>query len=290
MDERQAQIRERAGLEESRLNVEFIDWLRKWGTPILMLAAVASGGVWLKNFYERSTKDKVDRAFTELHAASGRGNPNPDALIAVASEFDGVRSVGLLARLEAADAYLKSVARGLKVGAVLATNEQGQPTGELRNADDLLTPADRDEYLSRAAGLYAEVVQRAGRDEARTMLAVNAMYGLAAVHESKGELDEARRWYEQIIERTRGGTYDSHAKVAQRRIAGLDRLRQVPVLPEKAQVPTPPVPEIPAELLQPPAQLPGATPGEPTPGQPAPTEPGEPAPTEPTPTEPGPGR
>jgi hypothetical protein len=43
MDERQTQIRERAGLEEARYNQDFIEFLRRFGTPILMVAAVIAG-------------------------------------------------------------------------------------------------------------------------------------------------------------------------------------------------------------------------------------------------------
>ena len=47
MEERQTQIREGAGLEESKLNVEFIDWLQRWSTPILLLVAGAALGMGL---------------------------------------------------------------------------------------------------------------------------------------------------------------------------------------------------------------------------------------------------
>ncbi|MDX2132793.1 MAG: hypothetical protein SFY69_12155 [Planctomycetota bacterium] len=278
MDERQAQIRERAGLEESRLNVEFIDWLRKWGTPLLFLAAAASAVVWAKNYFERSGKEKVDRAFIELHQASGQGNPNPDALAAVAAEYDGVRAVGLLARLEAADAYLRAVARGLKVGAVITLDAQGNPTGELQNADDVLTDADREQYLARAGTLYAEVYERAKNEPARVLLALNAMYGMAAVHESRGELEDARRWYEQIADLTKDGTYSMHAAVALRRITSMDRLKEPLVLPTRAQVPTPPQPQ----AVTPPVPVTVPPPVLPAPSEPAPTEPA------PSPTEPGP--
>ena len=114
MDDRQAQIRERAGLEESRLNVEFIEWLRKWGSPLLLIAALAGAAWVVRERLQRGHNEKVDRAFTEFEAAAGTDNPSPDALLAVATEFAGVRAVPTLAKLEAADAYLDGVRRGVR--------------------------------------------------------------------------------------------------------------------------------------------------------------------------------
>ncbi|GJQ30983.1 MAG: hypothetical protein HBSAPP03_28670 [Phycisphaerae bacterium] len=281
MDERQTQIRERAGLEESRLNVEFIDWLRKWGSPLLLVAALAAGAVWAKEKYGKTTRDKADGAFLAFEQARGTGqNVSPDSLVAVANEYGGTRAVGELARLEAADAYLDGVRRGLKVGAVMKTGPEAKP-GELENPDDVLTAQDRADYLARAGELYQAVLTASDGKPERMLLALNALYGLAAVAEGRGEFDAARAWYEKIAARTEGTTFDAHAKVAKKRIAGLDGLKALAPLPSFDQVPKLPEPA--------PAAIP-ATPIEPAPGEPVAPTPAPPSePTDTPPPTPAPG-
>lgn len=270
MDERQTQIRERAGLEESRLNVDFIDWLRKWGTPLLLVAALASGAYLAKNRWDISRTERVDRAFGELEAARAGGNVSPDALIAVAAEYDGVRSVGELARLEAADAYLDAVRRGVKLGATLKVDPSGRNPGELEDPADAITDADRADYLARARDLYQTVLAATENKPGKELLALNAMYGLAACEESLGQLDAARALYERIAKVTDGGTYATHAKVAMRRITRLDMLRDIPALPRRADVPRPPEP-VPAPVIPPVVAPPAEVPASETPApEPAP--------------------
>lgn len=285
MDERQAQIRERAGLEESRLNLEFIEWLRKWGTPLLLVAAVAAGAFAFREKMTQRNRDKKDQAFGEFEAARGAGNASPDALLAVASEYQGVGAVSDMARLEAADAYLDAVRRRVKVGAVLTTDAQGQMTGELANAEDALTEDDRLNYLNKANELY-QAVHDGASDAGRLLLRVNAMYGLAAVAESREQYDAARGWYDKIATLTDGTNYGVHAKIARQRGINLGELATIAPIPLRADVPKPP--PLPAERTVVPAStavpIPGFVPPEPAPqtppGQPQ-TPPGEPAPAPP---------
>lgn len=285
MDERQAQIRERAGLEESLLNVEFIEWLRKWGTPLLMVAALASGGYWLKAKWAKSTQEKTDRAFAEFESARGRGTtPSPEALLAVAADYDGVKAVPDLARLEAADAYLDALRRRVKVGAVLKTDAGGQRTGELDRPEDELTSEDRKIYLDKAAELYNAVLQNSENKSGRFLMSVNAMFGLAAVEESRENFDQARVWYEKIASATQDTSFDPFAKVALRRITRLDLLKEISPIPTRSEVPKPPEPEVKPEIPPPPpAAQPGATPGAPEGTPPATPEPGTETPKAPEP-------
>lgn len=280
MDDRQTQIRERAGLEESRLNVDFIDWLRKWGSPLLLVAALGAGAVWAKEKYTKTKKDNADLAFSQYEQARGDGkNVSPDSLAAVASEFQGTRSVGELARLEAADAYLDGVRRGLKVGAVLKTDDSEGRPGQLENAEDVLTAEGKADYLTRAGDLYQAVLSTTDTNPDKVLLALNAMYGLAAVEEGRANFDGARTWYEKIAARTTDTTWDAHAKVAMRRIVRLDTLKTAPVLPSIDLVPKPPTP---APIVAPaPTPTDGGVPVVPAPATPA-TAPGTtpaPAPT-----------
>jgi tetratricopeptide (TPR) repeat protein len=271
MDERQAQIRERAGLEESLLNVEFIQWLQKWGSWILMAAALAAAIVWARQKWEVTTKARMDRAFFEYEQARGRGgNPSPDALTAVATEYEGVGAVADLARLAAADAYLDAVRRGIKVGASVKSDPTGRTSGELENPEDALSEQDRADYLNRAADLYEAVRLRCANNPDRVILTLNALYGLAAVDESRGDLDAARSRYQQIVSVAETAGFDLHARIATSRIERLDSLREVPSLPARAQVPKPPEPAAPVVLPAPGSEQGVAAPNEKS-AQPVPT-------------------
>ena len=117
MDERQQQIRAGAGLEESRLNTEFIDFIQKWGGPFLIICALLMGAWAGWNWLERKKSQRLDEAFGQYEAQLAGGNPSPEALRAVAEEFSGIASVSLLARLNAADIYLAAIRSGVRTGA-----------------------------------------------------------------------------------------------------------------------------------------------------------------------------
>lgn len=284
MDQRQAQIRERAGLEESRLNQEFIDWLRRWGTPILLAVAVISVAYALRDRWHKAADTKLDAGFEELASATASSNYSPDTLLAVASEYDGHGSIGELARLDAADAYLDALRRGIKPGAVLKTEKDHQ--GELEKADDALTDADRTDFLKRAADLYQQVYDKTSGRRGQEFLTLNALYGLAAVAEGRQDYDKAKGIYEQITKLADANALPGHAALAKERIEKLPDLQTIPKLYTKAELPPSPKKEEPAPVPAPaPAPQPApATP--PAPGAaptPAPSTSPTPAPSEPAP-------
>jgi hypothetical protein len=296
MDERQAQIRERAGLEESRLNQEFIEWLRKWGSPILMVVAVLAVAYALRDRWHKAADSKLDQGFEELAAATSGGNSSPDALLALANTYDGHAAISALARLEAADAYLDALRRGVKPGAVLKV-ENNRQTGELENPDDALTDADRTDFLKRSAELYQQVFDQTSAKAGQHVLTINALYGLAAVAEGRQELDKAKGYYEQIAKIAEANAMPAHAALANERIKKLPELQNVPKLYAKAELPPAPKKEEPAAptitpvsgppapVPAPPAVLPDVLSNQP-PAAPAPSPAPAPAPTDPGATPP----
>ena len=80
MDDRQTKIREGAGLEDSRINQEFVDFLNKWSSPVLIVLAVAAL-IWAGlTKLEQMKNEKIDNAFGEFQAAIEGGNPAPTSL------------------------------------------------------------------------------------------------------------------------------------------------------------------------------------------------------------------
>ncbi len=279
MDDRQRQIRERAGLEESRLNQEFIEFLRKYSTPALVVAAVGVAGFvgWQK--YHKARLEKVDKAFGELATGAAL---SPDALKQIAQDYEGVRAVPILARLHAADAYLNAVRAGIRTGAT------PDASGGLKSPEDALTDADRANYLNDADALYARVEQDAAANTAQLGLRLGALFGRAAVEESRANLDAARKHYESIAALTKGTSFADQAIEASRRIELLPKYASLPRLFAKAELA--PLPELPKppEATLPPAdapvdapapvagpELPAPAPDAPAPA-PAPAEPPKP--------------
>lgn len=228
MDERQAQIREGAGLEESRLNVEFIDLLRRWSTPVLVVIAAAAVAWAGLQYLNRARLAAVDRAFRDLESARLSGSP--EALVSVAQEHDDVRAVGLLARLDAADAYLAAVRAGLKPGSPVG------PDGSIAE-EDVLTEEDRSEFLRRAEELYRHVEQAAGADPARAQYLAGALFGLAAVAECRGQVDQAREYYQRAGEVAASAGLEPFDRIAQERVAELAMAVRPVELPEAQRLP-----------------------------------------------------
>ncbi|MEM1423311.1 MAG: hypothetical protein AAGH64_04835, partial [Planctomycetota bacterium] len=52
MDDRQQQVKIGAGLEESRINRELIDWLNKWGMRILIVVLLVVAAYQGSRFLE----------------------------------------------------------------------------------------------------------------------------------------------------------------------------------------------------------------------------------------------
>ena len=281
------QIREGAGLEESRLNVEFIEWLRKWSSPILFVAAGVFLAMWAWGKFREIQETKVDQAFVELRGAS-----TPEALMDIALVHDRTRSVGSIARLKAASLQKRALLTDVEP-AVLAAAPNDDPTvtslktdGSLKNPDDALTDEERSARVASAEQALMEVYERNREDPNKWVLTISAMFSLAAIEESRGNWDEARRWYEESARSSESRRDEMSKTIAEKRISTLDLLKAPPRLFDAAALPA--VPEPPPEKIEV-----GGTPtptdppaGEQPAGDPAkpadPPEGGEPAPAVPT--------
>ncbi len=250
MDERQQQIKAGAGLEESRVNQDLIDFLQKWGSWILMALAVAAliyaGLQWL----ERQRVAKINEAFAAYEGAGGGANPNPDALRRVADEYEGVKSVAELARITSADVLLESVRLGVRPGAQI--NNDGSvgiidDEGNANSEGELLSEEERGRYLDQAQSLYGAVLESTRGVAGKQTLAINAMFGLAAVHETRGEADRARQQLDEIATLADESGYPAIAVLARQRAESVTSEPAAPLLSrdQLPELPTPPAPETP---------------------------------------------
>lgn len=294
MDQRQIQTREQSGLVESQLNEDFVYLLKTWGTWVLVVVAAASLGFVGWQRYTKAQAEKTASAFSELEAASSRDPISPESLKAIADQYQGIGSIAEVARLNAADALMRSIRTGVKTGGKV------NPDGTLANAEDAMTPEDRTGTLAQAGTLYEQVYNAAAKDSGRMVLAISGAFGVAAVAESNADFAKAKDWYQRVIDLAGDGAFKPHADVAKKRIESLDTLKDLPKVYAKSEIPslnklpeTAPLPAAPAGPVGPaiPDAAPGAAP-ETVPATPEATPPAtstpttEPAPANPAPTTP----
>lgn len=221
LDRRQTEIEVGAGQTESRINREFVDFLQKYSGYAIMGVALLVLAIWGYGKLAERRESLETLAWKDRWGAVRAGNPT--GLIKVAEDHPGEQSVALLSRLRAADILLNSVALGLVPGA-----QRDPATGRLTNEQqDLLTSEKRVELLNRAAEQYRTVLSlTAGRAEL-VAIAFSAATGLAAVAESKGDWDAARKAYEEAKATAQAAGVAELVATAQSRLDSLESLRAV---------------------------------------------------------------
>lgn len=256
IDQRHTQIREKAGLEESRLNQEFIGFLQKWSTPLMAVIAIAAlGYVGLGKLKEQRVA-KIDAAYREFQEVSlgGTLNASPDSLLNVASAYEDVPGVSILARLGAADALMQAVRTGLRPGAVLT------PEGVPESTDDLLSEADRAAYLDRAAAAYGQVLSRTEPVAGQEVHTIASLYGLATVDVARGDFPSAKVHLERVKTLATSADFPLHVQIATERLAALDNAESVPALISQSELPKPPEPPVPEPVAVPTLEAPTEAP------------------------------
>lgn len=222
MDKRHTGIVEGAGLEESRINTDFADWLKRWGSPmllgILVLALGYRGWIW---FQERQVQ-ALDSAFIELDYASQSGNP--ESLMQVAQAWDGRASVSHQARLEAADRYLLAHSTGVKPGGVPG------------NPEDRANETETANYLNLAESLYRDVYQATSSKKAYTLFTLRALSGLSALAGTRGDYETARSQVSEMIELSEQLEMVGLAEALRDRLSMLERAPQMAPLLSQEEI------------------------------------------------------
>lgn len=183
MDRERLQQVQQSDLSESRVNEDFVNWIKTSG-PWYLLAILVGIAVYmyLVNLQRAEIRER-EQAWFDLNEAV-----MPASLEDVAQRHAEIDSVGTLARLRAANTYLQSLQTNLAVGSSL---EEGTP----------LSDEDRTFGLAQADRLYKQIVSEDSGDFGDTITTVSALNGLAAISESQGDIDAARGYYEQAAER-----------------------------------------------------------------------------------------
>ncbi|MEO0512217.1 MAG: hypothetical protein AAF108_04895 [Planctomycetota bacterium] len=229
-DVRQSELKEGAGLDESRLNTEFIEALQKYASPLLFVAAgvVLAFVGWGR--LQDMQNDAVNDAYQNYSEVAESANPNPVSLRVIAEEHGGVRSIGIQTRLREADVYLDSVRSGLVPG---ASQQFGADPAE----EDTLTDEDRAKYLDDAERLYRAVAEEAGTEPGARLHAIGALFGVAAVLEERGDADAAVETYERLAAMADEAGFETSAAIARGRAASVGDVLAAGELPSQDDLP-----------------------------------------------------
>jgi len=240
MDDRQQDIKAGAGLEDSRINKEFIAFLNKWSSPVILVLAVAAL-VWAGlGKLEQMKLEKIDRAFADLQSATMGGNPSPASLNAIATDYAGIRSVSEIAKLTTTDLYIAAFIRGVQPGAQL-----DGLTGKPLNEADTLDDNQRQSFLNQAATLAQEVITTTEADDGKALLTMHGLIRAGAVAECKRDFDGAKAYYTRVIEIAERVQLPALAIFGQGRIDAVDSFDPDIALPHKDSLIALPGEEIP---------------------------------------------
>lgn len=212
-------------LTESRVNEDFVDWLKNKGPTWLLVVLVGICGYLAVVRYRQHKVDYVQEAWAAYFAAD-----LPAAFEDVARDYEDVGQLPSVARLSAAEKLLRSVQTGLALGAT-APEAGGEP------ALDALSEEDRAEYLRRAETFFQTVVDADTGENDVALLVIKATNGLAAIAESRGDAETAQRRYTEAANRA-GDFYPGLAQQSRARAESSAVSARVVTLPSRADIDT----------------------------------------------------
>jgi predicted negative regulator of RcsB-dependent stress response len=214
-------------LTESRINDDFVFWLKKNGMNYLLVVLIAACALLGFNYWQRKNVEKTATAWSDMMNAT-----LPEALEQVAKDHADVPQVAMMALLSAGDLRLRQIQSGV------VTPAQGTtPAVVLDEAGRKIAQDATDEDYRNAADLATKA---AGGSRANAALVVlQSLFGRAAIAESRGDIEASRKFLADA-ESTAGENWAPIAKLAKARIEGLVALATPITLPRNADLPTPP--------------------------------------------------
>ena len=220
-------------LTESRINDDFVFWLKKNGMNYLLVVLIAACALLGFNYWQRKNVEKTAAAWSDMMNAT-----LPEALEQVAKDHADVPQVAMMALLSAGDLRLRQIQSGVVSSAVRdAQGTVTTPAVLLDDAGRKIAQDAADEDYQNAADLATKA---AGGSRANAALVVlQSLFGRAAIAESRGDIEASRKFLADA-ETTAGENWAPIAKLAKARIEGLVALATPITLPRNADLPTPP--------------------------------------------------
>lgn len=211
-------------LTESRVNDDFVLWLKKHGMNVLLAVLIAACAVMGYQFWQRKGVEKSAAAWGDLSRAT-----LPEALEQVAKDHVDLPQVAIAALLQAGDLRLRQVQSG-----VLTAAQGTTPAVPLDDAARKIALDAADEDYAKAADLA-----RTSPGARSKLVVLQTLFGRAAVAECRGDLDSSRKYLAEA-ETLAGKDWEPIAKLAKTRIDGLVALATPVTLPRNADLPAPP--------------------------------------------------
>lgn len=193
-DARLEEVRQ-SDLGESRVNEDFLDWLKTKGVNYLLIILIVLVGfiAWIRVKEGRAAKQ--DAAWVQYVSAVNTAGPEMLEQVAATPSIASVDGIGILARLEAAKRYLEAVRTGRQLRAGLMADQETAP--EPAPLDD----ETREDYLSRADALFTDVV---AMDDGSNAIAIHiwtALNGRGTAAEARGDAEAAAGFYTDAADR-----------------------------------------------------------------------------------------
>ena len=213
-------------LTESRLNDDFVFWLKKHGMNTLLAVLIAACAFLGYDYWRRKHVDQAASVCADLATAT-----LPEAFEQIAKDHPEVPQAAMLALLQAGDLRLRQLQSGVLVAAQGTT-----PAVMLDDAGRKIAQDAADEDYAKAADLAKQV---AGSNRAGVALVtLQALFGRAAIAESRGDMEAAKKLLAEA-ETTAGESWAPIAKLAKARIDGLVAIAEPLQLPRNADLPAP---------------------------------------------------
>jgi predicted negative regulator of RcsB-dependent stress response len=214
-------------LTESRLNDDFVYWLKKNGSNYLLVVLLVACGILGWNYYQRQQVMKSAVAWSDLATASDSRMPEP--LEQVAKDHASVPQVAIMALISAGDLRLGQIQRSELSPAVGTT-----PAVPLDAAARKIAQEAADDNYAKAAQLASQFA--AGNDANVAPILFSSLFGRAAVAESRGDFEASKKFLDQAAT-IAGERWPRIAEVAKSRVAGLVALATPVAVPLAAEIP-----------------------------------------------------
>jgi len=213
-------------LTESRLNDDFVFWLKKHGMNTLLAVLIAACAFLGYDYWRRKQVEGASQVWSQFTVAQ-----LPEDFEKIAKDNPDVPQAAMIALLQAGDLRLRQIQSGVLVAAQGTT-----PAKPLDDAARKIAQDAADENYTKAA----EVANTAagGSRSGAALVTLQSLFGRAAIAESRGDMDGARKFLGEA-EKLAGENWAPIAKLAKARIDGLVAIAEPLKLPPNAELPAP---------------------------------------------------
>lgn len=226
-DNRQSQV-QTTDLSESRINDDFVFWLKKQGPNYLLVALLAACAAMGYNLWQRKRVEQSSLAWQDLKQAT------------IAEDFDEVArkhaevlQVAMIANMRAGDLRLAQIRSGE------LTPKQGDTPAVLLDAGTRKAVQEAaDGNYTSAADLAVKVA--GGKPEQAITVVMSTLFGRAAVAESRSDFDASRKLLDEAATLA-GSRWPQYEKLAKWRAGETMTLATAIPIPTAAELPAKPM-------------------------------------------------